>query len=363
MAVQGPAGHRGDGRHRHPAWSTRRRCSRPVVHRGRQLRHERVPAAGMDYYTVDGVLWPASVNLSGALLYYNKGHFRRPGSTRHSTPEDPRRGPRVRPEDQGRRRRRQARGPEGQLAAASRCGSPAPAQPVVNNDNGRGTGTTDRGRVRQRHHPRAVHVDQVDVERRAAHGHPRHPGQIDQYLAMAQRQGLDDHRDLDRGHHGRGVPSGGTASTRGSVGAADAATVDPAPSTSARHRCPASTRPGRLQMGGGAWYITNTGTPEEQAAAWDFMKFFNSLESPGHLEHRRRLPALPHQPPPRTRGSWPNWTNTLSGRWLAIAYDELLNGVDPNFPGPLMGPYDQFRKAIRARSRTWCSTARHHRTS
>ncbi|MGZ4786848.1 MAG: hypothetical protein ACXV5S_14345, partial [Acidimicrobiales bacterium] len=42
-----------------------------------------------------------------------------------------------------------------------------------------------------------------------------------------------------------------------------------------------------------------------------------------------------------------DWTKTLSGQWLAIAYNELLEGVDPNFPGPLMGPYDQFRTSIR----------------
>ncbi len=41
------------------------------------------------------------------------------------------------------------------------------------------------------------------------------------------------------------------------------------------------------------------------------------------------------------------WTDTLSGRWLAIAYDELLNGVDPDNPGPLIGPYDEFREILR----------------
>ncbi len=44
---------------------------------------EFLPAA-MDYYTLDGVLFPASVNLSGACsLYYNENHFRVP---RRSTP-------------------------------------------------------------------------------------------------------------------------------------------------------------------------------------------------------------------------------------------------------------------------------------
>ena len=113
---------------------------------------------------------------------------------------------------------------------------------------------------------------------------------------------------------------------------------------------PGIEEPGRLQMGGGAWYITDSGTPEQQAAAWDFMKFFNSLESQvtwnidgGYLPYRTTATKDPRVVA--------DWTNTLSGQWLAIAYDELLNGVDPNFPGPLMGPYDQFRAAIRTLDR------------
>jgi len=92
--------------------------------------------------------------------------------------------------------------------------------------------------------------------------------------------------------------------------------------------------------------MTDSGTPEQQAAAWDFMKFFNSLESQvtwnidgGYLPYRTTATKDPRVVA--------DWTDTLSGRWLAIAYDELLNGVDPNFPGPLMGPYDRFRAAIR----------------
>ena len=42
---------------------------------------------GMDYYTVNGVLWPASINLSGALLYYNEGHFQQAGLDRTKTPK------------------------------------------------------------------------------------------------------------------------------------------------------------------------------------------------------------------------------------------------------------------------------------
>ena len=110
---------------------------------------------------------------------------------------------------------------------------------------------------------------------------------------------------------------------------------------------PGINEAGRLQMGGGAWYMTNTQPPEVQAAAWDFMKFFNSESSQvtwnlrgGYLPYRTSAVDTP--------AIQQSWTQTTSGRWLAIAYDELLHGVDPNFPGPLMGPYDEFRRAIRS---------------
>jgi ABC-type glycerol-3-phosphate transport system substrate-binding protein len=76
------------------------------------------------------------------------------------------------------------------------------------------------------------------------------------------------------------------------------------------------------------------------------MKFFNS--EPSQVTWNLRGGYLPYR---TTAVDSPavqeRWTTTLAGQWLAIAYDELLNGVDPNFPGPLIGPYDEFRAAIR----------------
>ncbi len=35
----------------------------------------------------------------------------------------------------------------------------------------------------------------------------------------------------------------------------------------------------------------------------------------------------------------------LAGTWLKLANDEATS-IDPSFPGPLIGPYDQFREAM-----------------
>ena len=71
--------------------------------------------AGKDYYTIDGVLYPASINLSSPLLYYNKNHFRRAGLDPDKPPTTLDELRDVRPEDQGRGRRRHAARAEPQL--------------------------------------------------------------------------------------------------------------------------------------------------------------------------------------------------------------------------------------------------------
>jgi sn-glycerol 3-phosphate transport system substrate-binding protein len=102
---------------------------------------------------------------------------------------------------------------------------------------------------------------------------------------------------------------------------------------------------GKGQIGGGAFYVTADPTPPEvQAGAWRFIEFMNQVSSA--VEWNLEGSYLP----------WVEaavddpvlvdaWTNTRKGRWLAIAYDSLLDR-DPDFPGPLIGPYSETRAAI-----------------
>jgi ABC-type glycerol-3-phosphate transport system substrate-binding protein len=41
-----------------------------------------------------------------------------------------------------------------------------------------------------------------------------------------------------------------------------------------------------------------------------------------------------------------NGEGGLAGEWLTIA-NEQVRAIDPSFPGPLIGPYDEFREAVR----------------
>lgn len=297
--------------------------------------------AGIDYYTIDGALYPASLNLSSALLYYNRNHFRRAGLDVNDTP-----GTLAELRETAQRIK-----DAGVVATpvVLNLGPPliemwltGAGVPIVDNDNGRGAGTTTK----------AVFDTEMTVELYTwvrdmvrdglLQVVPNTPGQIDHYLAMAQQNAS---MTIETSTAATSIEAFLSGDLR-VPGGADPANVDLGALDIGAAAVPGLREPGRLQMGGGAWYITNTTAPEVQAAAWDFVTFVNSVPSQvrwnlegGYLPFNvaaTRDPAVAEQ-----------WSTTLSGRWLALAYDELLNGVDPNFPGPLIGPYDEFRAAIR----------------
>ena len=108
---------------------------------------------------------------------------------------------------------------------------------------------------------------------------------------------------------------------------------------------PGLTGPGQVQAGGGAFYIPNTNSPEVIAAAWDFMKWFNTPATQAKWMIGATYNAWNTQA--ANEPSLQQWEQTTRpGRWLTVAVDEIDN-LDPNFPGPLIGPYTETREAIR----------------
>ncbi|HBX77730.1 MAG TPA: hypothetical protein DEG43_08795 [Acidimicrobiaceae bacterium] len=102
---------------------------------------------------------------------------------------------------------------------------------------------------------------------------------------------------------------------------------------------------GRGQIGGNVWYMVKK-SPEEIAAAWDFLKFANSVEAqvkwtsmsgylPSHAEAAKD-PALVEE-----------WSSTDKGKWLKVAY-ESVKTLDPEFTGPWIGAYAAFRTELRS---------------
>jgi sn-glycerol 3-phosphate transport system substrate-binding protein len=108
---------------------------------------------------------------------------------------------------------------------------------------------------------------------------------------------------------------------------------------------PGLEEPGKGQIGGGAWYLTNSGTPEQQAASWDFMKWFNATaQQVRWASDGSGLPVT--QSALDDPGLQQTWADSLGGRWNTVAM-EVLQNVDPDFPGPLIGDYKATREAIR----------------
>ena len=91
--------------------------------------------------------------------------------------------------------------------------------------------------------------------------------------------------------------------------------------------------------------MTNTVPAEQQAAAWEFMKFMWETESQvaWHL-------VGSYLPTTQTAAAHPDvvayWQDDMAGRLLKTGYDQLLQ-VDPQRPGPQIGPYADYTAAIK----------------
>jgi sn-glycerol 3-phosphate transport system substrate-binding protein len=293
----------------------------------------------VDYYTINGVLWPASAGLGSVLFWYNKDHFKRAGL-------DPEKPPATLAE---------LRADAEKIKAAGIVDHPfvhemaswktefwltGARSPIVNNDNGRKepatTGAlTDNASATDLYTWFKKMNDDGLLEPIAAT-----EGQINQYLAIASRkssmlvESSSAATSIEAFLGGKLDPS--------VVGGAN---VDVSGLDLGAGVMPGLNAPGKTQMGGAAWYITNTTAPEVQAAAWDFMKYMNGDEAQtamltggSFLPYRRSAADTPE--------AKAFFTSSMAGRWLAIANDEVQQ-IDPSFPGPLIGPYPEARLAIR----------------
>jgi sn-glycerol 3-phosphate transport system substrate-binding protein len=107
---------------------------------------------------------------------------------------------------------------------------------------------------------------------------------------------------------------------------------------------PGVEEPGRGGVWGSAAFLVDGGDPLSVAAGWDFLQFFNSTEV-----QTQWLLQGSYLPVTRTIQDAPEvqayFSDTQPGRWLSVANSQLLS-VDPEFPGPAIGPYNQFRAGL-----------------
>lgn len=295
----------------------------------------------IDFYTVNGAFQPATVNLSSELLYFNRNHFRRAGL-------DPDKPPTTLAELRTTAEKIKAAGVVDKPLALSlqpwfvETWLTGAGAPTVDNDNGRGGGTTkaaafDSDQGREIMSWIAGMVRDGLAEPIAYAG-----GDVGQYLAMANQKASMTIETSTAAQSVKAFLKGDTSV----AGDNDTSGVDLTALDINAAPVPGLKAPGKAQISGGAWYITNTTSPEVQAAAWDFLTWWNRTET--QVQWNLRGSYLPFRVSAAKDAAIVDaWRTDKAGRWLAISYQQLTTGVDPNFPGPLIGPYDKVRAALK----------------
>jgi len=297
-------------------------------------------------YTIEGVLWPSAFSVSTPVLYYNKAHFEAAGLD----PEDP---PQTLDE---------MRAAAEAIADAGVGEVDAPfamwlepvqieswltgvGQEIVNEGNGReGLATASTFDSDASVEVLAWIQDmQADGLMTPA---PDVDGQIDHLLAVATEQAsftiensvaatsieafLRGELDTSQLTDDQRVLADDDLDLSLDIGAA---------------LFPGLEEAGQAQVAGNGLYITNTGTPEQIAGAWDFLEFMNAV--PAQVENNLVGSFLPSIPATLDDPELAEvWDTTLSGQWLAQAYDQVA-ATDPERPGPSVGPGTDLRQIIR----------------
>jgi sn-glycerol 3-phosphate transport system substrate-binding protein len=287
-----------------------------------------------NYYTSEGVYWPGYPNVSEPVLYFNVNHFKRAGLDPDQPPEtlDELRDAAV---------------------ALKEAGIEAPLSLVLNAwfveswINGAGASVVNKGNGREGLADESTFDNETTRELYTwikemaddglLQGHSATDGQINQYLAVAQQNSSMLIETSTAATTIKAVLGGGGEVDTGDV---DLSTIVPADAA-----FPGVERPAQVRVSGGAFFMTNTVTAEQQAAAWEFMKFMWQTENQvaWHL-------VGSYLPTTQAAANAPEvtayWEDDLAGQLLKVGYDQLLQ-VDPQRPGPQIGPYVDYSDAIK----------------
>jgi sn-glycerol 3-phosphate transport system substrate-binding protein len=287
---------------------------------------DHLPAV-VDQFTVDDTLWPMPFNVSNPVLYYLKPSFTAAGLD----PEDP---PGTFEE---------LRSAAQQLVdrQAARTGlalelSPwyveqwfaQENQPLVDNDNGRSA----RAETIDLDSELGVEIYEfLDglVTDNLARSVGRNPRGVDHLLALAQGDAaMTIGSSAAIGPALSVIRSGEVDLTEADIGIAPlpAPTDDPA---------------GGTLVGGASIYLVQEGSSDEQqAAAWDYVKFLNEPETQARWSETGYIPirqsAVELDPVPQL------WQQTPGYK---VAYDQIRSS-ETDFGGPVIGAYFESREAV-----------------
>ena len=307
------------------------------------LYDELMPAVAKGY-SVEGVQWPAAFGVSTPVIYYNKAHFSQAGLD----PEDPPGNlaeirsaaeailP-VRPDIPPFVYRADAWWLEN---LASKAG-----QALVNQNNGRDGLATESELLNDTTSEWSKWM--ADMSADGLQNTVAYSATFDAYLSMANQQGSMLIETSTAATTIDALISGTlNAENLGLDAGTDLSGLRFPDLDIGNGQLPGLEEVGSGQIGGNAWYMIAAGsTQEEVAAAWDFLKWVN--QTPQQVRWTVQGSYLPvfasAEEDPELQAYF---SDTRAGSWLATSL-ESLKQVDPDFPGPVIGPYKEFRAALR----------------
>jgi sn-glycerol 3-phosphate transport system substrate-binding protein len=291
-----------------------------------------------NYYTADDIYWPGYPNVSEPILYYNAAMWEAAGL-------DPETPPTTLDELRETAEALQASGVSTPLALKLdewfiECWINGAGGTLVNKDNGR-EGLADEATYDTPEMHELYDWIKGMVDDGLLVGFSDTDGQINHYLALAQKNAAMSPETSTAATTIKAVLGGQTYEEGAGVAPggvdADGLEVRAAP-------FPGIEAPGQVRVSGSAFYMSNAGSPEEQAASWEFMKYMwqNDSQVGWHLQGS-------YLPTTQTAAANPEvteyWETDLAGQLLKVGYDELID-VDPQRPGPQIGPYPDYKTAI-----------------
>ncbi len=296
-------------------------------------------------YTVDGVLWPGAFSVSTPVLYVNKAILEQAGVDATSLPQT----------------LDQIRSVAEKIKAANVPGVTQPVvmkvdswfleqwltgigKPLVNEDNGR-SGLATKSELDQPNTRKIFDWFKSMIDDGLMKPIPSSNQGVDEYLALNNKTSA------------MLIQTSAAITTvsallEGSLKASDLQGIGGAPGAVSQGLDidvglqPGLKEAGQGQIGGSAWYLVKTKEANGVAAAWDFVKYF--LQTANQVEWTLKASYLPVLKSAKDdQALQKEFTTTTKGKWLNTAY-QGLSELNPGFPGPVIGPYNEFRNTTRA---------------
>lgn len=303
----------------------------------------RIEALARNAYTRDGVLYAAYMNTSNPVLYYNRNHWTRAGLD----PEEP---PTTLDELYEQAKTLKEEGVSDRPLALM-----LDQQFFVTWLNGIGVDVVDNGNGRSGD-PGQASFDTEEArellelltrmqDEGLLQAFPRDENSIDQYIAVAAQ----DSSML----FGTSAAAGtlrdtlaGDLTADDITGTSDAGgqDLDLSGIVPLAAQFPGIDEPGQVHPTGGAFYIMNTAGPVEQVAAWKFMEFMLQPDNAKDwLIDGGYVPSVKDVHDEPDVESF--WKDDVAGT-MAVKAAEQMRLVDPDRPGPAMGPYSDFMDIV-----------------